>query len=130
MILLPRHQAGLRDDIRKDRRSIAVTELTRTHGPASLHLPTARGIDLVRISGEVESIFKELCRGLNARDSTHATQERLVNVLCDVWQAHFGSTVLQQVRSIPRITFCKDIDSFSILQENDPSHSRKDNVGS
>jgi hypothetical protein len=127
MILLPRHQAGLRDDITKDRRSIAVTEFTVQ---LSSHLPTARGIGLARISGDVESIFKELCRGLNARDSTHATQERLVNVLCDVWQAHFGSTVLQQVRSIPRITFCKDIDSFSILQENDPSHSRKDNVGS
>jgi hypothetical protein len=65
------------------------------HGPASSHLPTARGIDLVKISGEVDSIFKELCRGLNAHDFSHATQERFVNVLCDVWQAHFGSTVLQ-----------------------------------
>jgi hypothetical protein len=71
------------------------------HGPASSHLPTARGIGLARISGEVESTLKELCRGMNARDSSHASQECLVNVLCDVWQAHFGSTVLQQVRSIP-----------------------------
>jgi hypothetical protein len=31
MILLPRYQAGLRDDIRKDRRSIAVTEFMVQH---------------------------------------------------------------------------------------------------
>jgi hypothetical protein len=85
MILLPRHQAGLRDDITKDRRSIAVTEFTVQ---LSSHLPTARGIGLARISGDVESIFKGLCRGLNslnARDFSHASQERFVNVLCGVW---------------------------------------------
>ena len=40
---------------------------------------------------EVESIFKELCLGLNPRDLSHATQECSANVLCDVWQAHFSS---------------------------------------
>ncbi|KAF8488664.1 hypothetical protein F5888DRAFT_1283011 [Russula emetica] len=59
--------------------------------PAFSHLPTARGIGLVRILGKVESIFKELCCGLNARDFLHATQERFVNMLCYVWQAHFNS---------------------------------------
>jgi hypothetical protein len=65
----PRHKAGLPDDIRKDGQSIAATEFTFS----ILALPTAapaRGIGLAalaRISGEVESIFKELCRGLNVR---------------------------------------------------------------
>jgi hypothetical protein len=45
------------------------------HGPAfsESHLPTARGIGLAKISGEVESIFEELCRGLNIRDFSHAS---------------------------------------------------------
>jgi hypothetical protein len=39
--------------------------------------PTNRcGIRLARILGKVESIFKELCRGLNVRDFSHASQER------------------------------------------------------
>jgi hypothetical protein len=78
----PRYQAGLRDDIRKGGRSIAVTEFTFSILARTNSLPTARGIDLgARISGEVESIFKELCRGLNARDFSHASQERFVNVM-------------------------------------------------
>jgi hypothetical protein len=60
--------------------------------PASSHLQTARGIGVARISGEVESIFKELCRGLNARDFLHVTQERFDTVLSDVWKAHFSSS--------------------------------------
>jgi hypothetical protein len=55
--------------------SIAVmTEFTSVQCPLS-HLPIgARGIGPARISGEVESIFKELCRGLNARDISHVAQ--------------------------------------------------------
>jgi hypothetical protein len=49
------------------------------------HLPAgARGIGLVRISGEVEPIFKELCRGLNARHFSHVAQKYFVDVLCEV----------------------------------------------
>jgi hypothetical protein len=85
----PRFQAGLREDIRKDGRSIAVTPR-----PVSSHLLASRGIGLARIPGEVESVFKEHHRGLNhdARDFSHASSERFVNVLCDVWQADFSST--------------------------------------
>jgi hypothetical protein len=53
----PRYQVGLGDDIRNDGRSTAVTEFTSS---PFTHLPTARGVGLARISGEVESIFKEL----------------------------------------------------------------------
>jgi hypothetical protein len=45
-------------------------------------------MSLARISGEAESIFDQLCRGLDAHDFPNAFQERFVNVLCDVWQAH------------------------------------------
>ena len=73
--------------------------------PTFSHLPTARGINLARISTEVESIFKELCLGLNPRDISHATQECSANVLCDVWQAHFNS----EVRSALQITFSRTL---------------------
>lgn len=60
--------AGLQVDIRKDGRSITVTEFTSSI-PAFSHLPTgARGIRLARISREMESILKELCFRLHARD--------------------------------------------------------------
>jgi hypothetical protein len=72
MPVIPLSRAGLRDDFRKDGRSIAVTEF------ASSHLSPARGIGLARISEEVESISKELCRGLNARDILDATLERVM----------------------------------------------------
>ena len=53
---------------------------------SSILAPTNRcGIGLARILGEVESIFKGLCCGLNVRDFSHASQERFVNVLCDVF---------------------------------------------
>ena len=45
------YQAGLRDDIRKDGRSITVTEFTSSILGDSSHLPTARGIGLARTSG-------------------------------------------------------------------------------
>ena len=74
----PRYQiaSGLHDDVGMEGRgSIAVmTEFTSVQCSLS-HLPIgARGTGLARISGEVESIFKELCRGLNARDIAHVTQ--------------------------------------------------------
>lgn len=73
----PRYQAGpgLLDDIRKDGRYIAMMEFTSSilaHTDRSWHHRNG----LARISREVESIFKELCRGLNARDFSHASQER------------------------------------------------------
>ena len=54
----------------------------------------------------------------------NVTQERFVNALCNMW--------LQLTRSTPTGTLCPtnyfiswDIDSPSIVQENDPSHSRR-----
>jgi hypothetical protein len=44
------------------------------------------------------SILKESCLGLNVRDFSHVTQERFVNVLRDVWQAHFSSTLTGTLR--------------------------------
>jgi hypothetical protein len=59
----PRYRAGLRDDIRKDGRSIEVTEFT-----SSILAPTDRSWHRSRQSQArgVESIFKDFCRGLNA----------------------------------------------------------------
>jgi hypothetical protein len=53
----------------------------------------------------------------NASSTSYVTYGRLILAL------------LQQVRSTLRITFSYDIDSASVLQENDLSHSQKDNIG-
>jgi hypothetical protein len=81
----PRYKAaGLRVDIRKHGGSIAVTDSR----PAFSCPPTAChggiGHGLARTSREVESTFKELCRGLSAHDLSHATQKCSADVLCDV----------------------------------------------
>ena len=92
------------------------------------HLSTTRSITLASISGKVESIFyyKELCRGLNAREFQHATKEHFIDMLCDAWQAHFRLFILallQQVRPPAlQINLPWDIHLPSIFQEKDPSH--------
>ena len=74
--------------------------------PAFSHPPTARGIGLASISGEVKLILTEPkpCRGLNPVTSRMAIQELFVNVLCDVW-LRLTLALLQQVRSALRTTF-------------------------
>ena len=84
----------------------------------------ALGVDLARISGEVVSIFKELCRSLSAREFSHATQEP--SSTCYVTYGRLILALLQQVRSTRRTTFCPR--TPPILQQNNLIHSRKDNI--
>jgi len=80
--------------------SIAVTEFTS----AFSHLPTAaRGIGLARISREVESVLKKLCRGLK----TSRMLPRDASPTCYVTYGRLNLALLQQVlvRSTLRITF-------------------------
>ncbi|KAI0264311.1 hypothetical protein BGY98DRAFT_1041616 [Russula aff. rugulosa BPL654] len=71
------------------------------------HLPIgARGTGPARISGEVESIFKELCRGLNARDISHVAQ------YAPPYELLFPRTLTRPLSSGKRST-----------------NSRKDNIG-
>lgn len=86
----PRFLAGpLSDDSvdRSDGRLIAVTEFISS----ILALlgrswpPTRQDIE------DIKSTLEELCRNLNGRDFSPATQERFVDVLCDTWQAHLAS---------------------------------------
>jgi hypothetical protein len=42
---------------------------------------------------DIKSVFDELCRGLNARDFSPATQERFVNVVAETWDAHTTSAL-------------------------------------
>lgn len=82
----PRYQDGLRYD-RRDGRLIAVTEFTSNILEllkGSWH-PTRQEVD------DIQTVFKELCRGLNGRDFSPATQERFVKVVSDTWEAHLTS---------------------------------------
>jgi hypothetical protein len=86
----PRFLAGpLSDDSvdRSDGRLIAVTEFISNILALlgrSWH-PTRQDIE------DIKSTSEELCRDLNGRDFSPATQERFVDVLCDTWQAHLAS---------------------------------------
>lgn len=83
----PRFLAGPFSDDRSDGRLIAVTEFISS----ILALlgrpwhPTRQDIE------DIKSTLEELCRDLNGRDFSPATQERFVDVLCDTWQAHLAS---------------------------------------
>jgi hypothetical protein len=83
----PRYQAGLPPDNRSDGRLIAVTEFTsRILGLLSRSWdPSLHDIEDIKLT------FQELCRGLNGRDFSLATQEHFVKVFCDTWQAHLAS---------------------------------------
>jgi len=82
----PRYQSGLRYE-RRDGRLIAVTEFTSN----ILKLlkdswyPSRQDIE------GLQSVFEELCRGMNGRDYSPATQERFVNVVGETWDAHANS---------------------------------------
>jgi hypothetical protein len=83
----PRFLAGPLSDDRSDGRLIAVTEfmsnilalLKREWHPTRLDIE------------DIKWTLEELCRNLNGRDFSPATQERFVDVLCDTWQAHLAS---------------------------------------
>jgi len=83
----PRHQAGLRYDLGRDGRLIAVTEFTSN----ILALTKCSWSPSRQELREIGLTFKQLCRGLNARDFSHVAQGRFVDVLCDIWQAQLNS---------------------------------------
>jgi hypothetical protein len=83
----PRYQAGLRNDDRREGRLIAVTEFTSSilvliKRPWE---PSHQDIE------DLKSTYQELCRGLNGSDFSHATQQRFVNVLSELCEAHLSS---------------------------------------
>jgi hypothetical protein len=83
----PRYWPGRRNDDRSDGRLIAVTEFTSNILELlkrSWH-PSLEDID------DIKSVFKELCRGLEGRTFSPATQERFVNVVSETWEAHSTS---------------------------------------
>jgi len=85
----PRFQPGLRNYDRSDERLIAVTEFTSRLLElleGSWH-PSRQDIE------DIKSVFDELCRGLNGREFSPATQERFVNVLSETWEAHSAGTL-------------------------------------
>lgn len=83
----PRFLAGPLSGDRPDGRLIAVTEfmssilalLGRSWQPNSQDIE------------DIKSTLEELCRDLNGRDFSPAAQERLVDVLCDIWRTHLAS---------------------------------------
>jgi hypothetical protein len=83
----PRYQNGLLSVNRPDGRLIAVTEFTSS----ILKLlsqewhPSRHNIEHIKLT------FRELCRGLNGRDFSSASQERFVRVLRETWEAHLDS---------------------------------------
>jgi hypothetical protein len=83
----PRFLAGPLSDDRPEGQLIAVTEFISS----ILALlgrswsPTRQDIE------DIKSTLEELCRDLNGRDFSPATQERFVDVLCDTWRAHLAS---------------------------------------
>jgi hypothetical protein len=83
----PRYLAGpLRYD-RPDGRLIAVTEFMSSILvllSRSWH-PTRQDIEDIKLT------LEELCRDLNGRDFSLASQERFVDMLCDTWRAHLAS---------------------------------------
>jgi hypothetical protein len=83
----PGHQAGLRNDDRRERRLIAVTEFTSS----VLALIKRSWEPSLQDIEDLKSTYQELCRGLNGSDFSHATQERFVGVLNELWQAHQSS---------------------------------------
>jgi len=81
----PRYSAGPRIGDRPNGPLIAVTEFTSSVLGLLLRRswhPTRQEIE------DVKSTFEDLCRGLNGRDFSPATQERFVDVLSDVWKEH------------------------------------------
>ena len=82
-----RFQPRRRDDDRSDGRLTAVTEFT------------SKILELLKCSWhpspedivDIKSVFEELCRDLNGRDFSPATQERFVNVVSETWEAHSAS---------------------------------------
>lgn len=84
----PRYLAGPLSYDRPDGRLIAVTEFMSSILALlsrSWH-PTRQDIE------DIKSTLRDLCRDLNGRDFSPATQERFVDVLCDTWRAHLAST--------------------------------------
>jgi hypothetical protein len=79
----PRYRRGQRND-RSDGRLIAVTEFTSN----ILELLKRSWHPSHEDFEDVKSVFKKLCRGLEARDFSPATQERFVNVVSETWSAH------------------------------------------
>jgi hypothetical protein len=82
-----RYNPGRRNDDWSDGRLVTVTAFTSNILEllkGSWH-PSREEIE------DIKSIFDELCGGLNARDFSPATQERFVNVLSEVWEAHSTS---------------------------------------
>ena len=79
----PRFQPRRRNDDRSDDRLITVIVFTSSILELlkrSWH-PSHEDID------DIKSVFKEICRGLQGRDFSPATQERFVNVLSEMWEA-------------------------------------------
>ena len=82
-----RFQRGRRNDDRSDGRLIAVTEFTSN----ILELlkrswqPSREDIEDIRL------VFGELCHGLEGRNFSPGTQERFVDVLSEMWEAHSTS---------------------------------------
>ena len=82
-----RYLAGQLSYDRPDGRLIAVTGFISNILALLSHSwhPTRQDIE------DIKSTLEELCRDLNGRDFSPATQERFVDVLCDTWRAHLAS---------------------------------------
>ena len=82
----PRYQPQRNDD-RSDGRLVAVTEFTSNILGLLKNSwqPSREEVD------DIKTVFEELCRGLRASDFSPATQERLVNVVTETWEAHSAS---------------------------------------
>jgi hypothetical protein len=85
--LSPRFQPGQRNHDRSDARLIAVTEFTSNILELLKSSWNPSREDIV----DIESVFKELCRGLDGRNFSPATQERFVNVVSETWEAYSTS---------------------------------------
>jgi len=82
-----RYHPGRPNNDRSDGRLIAVTEfasnilklLRRSWQPSDEDIE------------DIKSVFEELCRGLEGRNFSPATQEHFVNVVSETWEAHSTS---------------------------------------
>lgn len=83
----PRFHPGQRNHDRSDGRLIAVTEFTTN----ILELLKSSWDPSHEDIGEIKSVFKELCRGLDGHNFSPATQERFVNVVSETWEAYSTS---------------------------------------
>jgi hypothetical protein len=83
----PRFVAGPLSVDRPDGRLIAVTEFMSN----ILALLRREWHSTRQDIEDIKWTLEELCRGLNGRDFSLATQEHFVDVLCDTWRAHLAS---------------------------------------